>query len=124
MACTKTEQILSEAKAFRDSTKMDYGKDMAQLYNVKSKGPEVKARIIKPQSFRRPLTEEKKQKLQKEGRCFFCEGTGHISRNCPKKKSSRPTARGANIEEEEPVDEESAIDSELENIVQEMSERT
>ena len=35
------------------------------------------------------LTEEDKQRLQNEGRCFHCQKQGHISQNCPQ----RPPAR-------------------------------
>jgi Retrotransposon gag protein/Zinc knuckle len=29
---------------------------------------------------------DEKQRLRKEGRCFFCKEQGHLSRDCPKKK--------------------------------------
>jgi Zinc knuckle len=32
------------------------------------------------------MDKDKKDKLQKEGRCFFCEKQGHLSRQCPKKQ--------------------------------------
>ena len=31
------------------------------------------------------MTEEEKERLTREGRCFFCKETGHISRDCEKK---------------------------------------
>ena len=37
-----------------------------------------------------PLTEEEKQRLLKEGKCFFCrESTEHQAQNCPKKASRK-----------------------------------
>src|SRR6266850_5947022 len=33
------------------------------------------------------LTPEEHLKLAKEGRCFHCRNTGHISRNCPKNEN-------------------------------------
>jgi Zinc knuckle len=32
------------------------------------------------------MDKDKKDRLQKEGRCFFCEKQGHLSRQCPKKQ--------------------------------------
>jgi hypothetical protein len=61
------------------------------------------------------LTKDEKDEYMKKGLCFYCKGTGHVSRNCPKKKgrgqdnqrggSSRqwnapPAARAAQIEEQ------------------------
>ena len=34
---------------------------------------------------RATLTDEDKQRLQAEGRCFHCQKQGHISRNCPQR---------------------------------------
>jgi Retrotransposon gag protein/Zinc knuckle len=39
-----------------------------------------------------PLSEEEKQWLMAEGRCFFCKQQGHMSRNCPKKLNHPNTA--------------------------------
>jgi hypothetical protein len=65
------------------------------------------------------LTKEEKDEYMKKGLCFYCKGTGHILRNCPKKKgwsqdnqrggSSRqwnpaPTARATQIEEQPKVE--------------------
>ena len=36
------------------------------------------------------LTHADIQKLQKEGRCFFCKQTGHMKRECPKMKFYQP----------------------------------
>lgn len=33
---------------------------------------------------RTPLTDEEKQQLQQEGRCYYCKEMGHITNNCPK----------------------------------------
>lgn len=37
----------------------------------------------------------KKASLMKEGRCFICEEQGHISRNCPKKRTSNAVVAAA-----------------------------
>jgi Zinc knuckle len=42
-----------------------------------------------------PLSEDEKQQLMAEGRCFFCKQQGHMSRNCPK-KPNRPNATPTN----------------------------
>jgi hypothetical protein len=34
-----------------------------------------------------PLSDEEKQHLMAEGRCFFCKQQGHMSCGCPKKPS-------------------------------------
>jgi Zinc knuckle len=53
---------------------------------------------------------DKKDRLQKEERCFFCEKQGHLSRQCPKKQggvkpitpaTSQPQARSAKTKEED-----------------------
>jgi Zinc knuckle len=31
------------------------------------------------------MSNEERQKLIKEGRCFYCKDVGHLSRECPKK---------------------------------------
>ena len=36
---------------------------------------------------RRAYTEADKDRFKKEGRCFYCDNQGHISKYCPKKKS-------------------------------------
>jgi hypothetical protein len=36
---------------------------------------------------RRAYTEADKDRFKKEGRCFFCDNQGHISKYCPKKKT-------------------------------------
>jgi hypothetical protein len=36
---------------------------------------------------RRAYTEVDKDRFKKEGRCFYCDNQGHISKYCPKKKS-------------------------------------
>ena len=38
-----------------------------------------------------PLTDEEREKMRKEGRCFRCRKQGHLSRYCPEKPSQ---ARG------------------------------
>jgi hypothetical protein len=43
-------------------------------------------------------TEEQKVKFSLEGRCFECEKQGHISRNCPTKKTK---AHSAKVEEDQ-----------------------
>jgi hypothetical protein len=58
----------------------------------------VKARAA---STRPPLTDNEREKLRKEGRCFRCRKQGHLSRYCPEKPSQ---ARG-NPEEEESEEE-------------------
>ena len=37
------------------------------------------------------LLAEDRQKLMSEGRCFRCRQTGHMSKNCPKKKQEDTT---------------------------------
>ena len=44
------------------------------------------------------MSDEEKERLTREGRCFFCKETGHLSRDCEKKKN-RP-ARIQEIAEE------------------------
>ena len=40
---------------------------------------------------RRAYTEEDKDRFKKEGRCFYCDQQGHMSRQCPKKKTQNPS---------------------------------
>src|SRR5579863_9781545 len=35
------------------------------------------------------LTQAKREKLQKEGRCFNCKKTGHVYRKCPTKLKNK-----------------------------------
>ena len=44
----------------------------------------VKARATSTRTF---LSEEDREKLRKEGRCFRCKKQGHLSRSCPDKPS-------------------------------------
>ena len=48
-------------------------------------------------------TEEQKKKFHLEGRCFECEKQGHITRNCPTKKTQ---VRSAEITDNQPEDQE------------------
>ncbi|KAF7716504.1 Zinc finger CCHC-type domain-containing protein [Penicillium ucsense] len=47
----------------------------------------------------------KKAQLMKEGKCFVCEEKGHLSRNCPKKKSATvaATTTGSSVKEADKV---------------------
>jgi Zinc knuckle len=56
------------------------------------------------------MDKDKKDRLQKEGRCFFCEKQGHLSRQCPKKQGNtkpitpaapKPQARATKAVEED-----------------------
>ena len=38
------------------------------------------------------LSDEERAKLLKEGQCFRCKKTGHLSRNCPDKKDAKGKA--------------------------------
>jgi hypothetical protein len=58
------------------------------------------------------MDKKKKDKLWKEGRCFFCEKQGHLSRQCPKKQAGnklavlmppKPQVRTAKSAEEDEV---------------------
>jgi hypothetical protein len=47
------------------------------------------------------LTAEERTRLQKEGKCFNCKKTGHLSKDCPEKKNTprnneRHTNQGMN----------------------------
>jgi Zinc knuckle len=35
------------------------------------------------------MSNEERQKLIKEGHCFYCKNVGHLSRECPKKPKPR-----------------------------------
>src|SRR6266576_79834 len=37
----------------------------------------------------KPLTDEERKILSKEGKCFCCQQTGHMSRNCPQRTGQR-----------------------------------
>ena len=42
------------------------------------------------------MDKDKKDRLRKEGRCFFCEKQGHLSKQCPKKQgNTKPTTPAA-----------------------------
>ena len=56
------------------------------------------------------MNKDKKDRLWKEGRCFFCEKQGHLSWQCPKKQGGiklvtpatpKPQARSTKAEEED-----------------------
>jgi hypothetical protein len=51
---------------------------------------------------------DEKQRLRREGQCFFCKEQGHLSRDCPKKKGQnnpkppqQPRARASKKEDDE-----------------------
>jgi hypothetical protein len=50
---------------------------------------------------------DEKQRLRREGQCFFCKEQGHLSRDCPKKKGQNnpklaqpPKARASKKEDD------------------------
>ncbi len=48
---------------------------------------------------RKAITEADKEKYRKEGHCFKCDKQGHITRNCPTKKTCAHTTRTPNASE-------------------------
>jgi hypothetical protein len=63
-------------------------------------------RSFKPrQSKSRVTTTTDVEKQRSEGRCFTCNKQGHISRNCPDKKTSKTPAKARKTETEESEDE-------------------
>ena len=49
--------------------------------------PAITTSTPRPSSY---MTDEEKERLSREGRCFFCKEHGHLSRDCELKKKSRP----------------------------------
>ena len=47
----------------------------------------ITASTPRPSSY---MTDEEKERLTREGRCFFCKEHGHLSRDCELKRKSRP----------------------------------
>ena len=54
---------------------------------------------------RAAMTEDERNRLMKEGKCFNCKNTGHRSRECPDKKN-RTQIQTGEAEEEAPKDKE------------------
>ncbi|EUC57545.1 retroviral aspartyl protease, partial [Rhizoctonia solani AG-3 Rhs1AP] len=53
---------------------------------------------------RRKLSEEKKSELRAAGKCFECENTGHLSKDCPKFHRAKPAHIRANAVKVKPLD--------------------
>lgn len=43
--------------------------------------------------YRKPLTDEDRERLRKAGACFKCRKTGHLARDCPEASQHPPNAR-------------------------------
>jgi Zinc knuckle len=83
--------------AFRQLThEMDFRKQCptwANTYAKKRRDPDAMdvdaVWVLSPE-------QEKKRKLRKEGKCFFCEKQGHLARDCPKKRTN-PNQKPAQV---------------------------
>ena len=51
------------------------------------------------------MTDEAREQLLKEGKCFYCKLLGHISRDCPTKKAKRTTGTTTQLKAMEPMNE-------------------
>jgi Zinc knuckle len=58
--------------------------ELGAITNKKGKG---KTTATEPRTGKPPrkLTEEQREKLRKEGLCFYCKEKGHLAFDCPKK---------------------------------------
>jgi hypothetical protein len=61
------------------------GPSREQWQNALGRAKDPNAMDIGRTCARATLTDDEKQKLQREGRCFRCQKQGHISRDCPQK---------------------------------------
>ena len=87
-ACTQHQEYIF----LKDRTKNKerrFGGTKGQWQKAFSRPKDPNAMDIGCTRARATLTDEDKQRLQAEGRCFRCQKQGHISRNCPQ----RPLAR-------------------------------
>ena len=57
------------------------------IYNNQNRNPN--AMNVDRARARATMTEDQKQQYQREGRCFRCGNTGHISRNCPQRQNAQ-----------------------------------
>jgi hypothetical protein len=55
--------------------------------------------VIQGQGQGQRMTDDERQRLIQEGRCFFCKERGHLSNACPKKRTRTTTPARARITE-------------------------
>ena len=89
-ACLQHQEYIFLKDRTRNKEKR-FGGTKGQWQKAFSRPKDPNAMDIGQTRARATLTEEDKQRLQAEGRCFRCQKQGHISCNCPQ----RPPARVA-----------------------------
>jgi hypothetical protein len=55
--------------------------------------------VVQGQGQSQQMTDDERQHLIQEGRCFFCKECGHLSNACPKKRTCTNTPVHARITE-------------------------
>jgi hypothetical protein len=55
--------------------------------------------VVQSQGQGQRMTDDERQRLIQEGRCFFCKERGHLSNACPKKRTRTNTPARARITE-------------------------
>jgi hypothetical protein len=100
----KYDSVLYQSKRYKQTSQSNGHRQPKTGAMERPKYNYKRNKTRSPNTNRKKMSSEERNRLRDEGRCFFCKATEHFMNKCPKKNRKYQTARTEVIEaEEEPA---------------------